>query len=264
MRRASSVLLPSLGPSWHPSDGPGLTAFPTGVMDASERDQTVPKLTGWAGSPGGLWGGGSPSRGAPLWGGQCSSSGCGFSSGCGARCSLDSLGSAVPPMSPSIPWDRARQCRDPLGGAPRIPQEPRDAPAAWPQHVGTQVLGKKSAWELSGDFPVRAGIWEFSALPLVPSFLTHTLLPGSQTALKKATAHTMLFPSAAGAADEIPHPAGDLELALAWERPCQLSHTMGLPWPHTGENHPGSHRCILPWALQGIRPPSLPCISCRC
>lgn len=66
--------------------------------------------------------------------------------------------------------------------------------------------GKESAWELSGDFPGRAGIWEFSALPLLPSFLTHTLLSGSQTALKKATAHTMLFPSPAGAGDEIPHP----------------------------------------------------------
>lgn len=66
MRRASSVLLPSLGPSWHPSDGPGLTAFPTGVMDASERDQTVPKLTGW--EPWGALGRGIPLSWCPTLG----------------------------------------------------------------------------------------------------------------------------------------------------------------------------------------------------
>lgn len=112
--------------------------------------------------------------------------------------------------------------------------------------------GKESAWELSGDFPGRAGIWEFSALPVVPSFLTQTLLPRSQTALKKATAHTMLFPSPEGAGDEIPHPAGDTELALclgkALPGPASWSHTKGLLWPRAEEKDSGSYRCILPWA----------------
>lgn len=100
---------PSLSvPGHSPLDEQGLTrclrdpgVFPTGVIDASKQDQTVPQLKGW--EPWGALGTGFLILWCPtgcLWDKQFSSTGVArglcswgfFSSGCGARWSLELTG----------------------------------------------------------------------------------------------------------------------------------------------------------------------------
>lgn len=165
-----------------------------------------------------------------------------------------SLGFVVPSVPHRVPWDRDSRAETLLEEAHVPPRSQMlwDAPAAWPQHVGMHMLGKKVPGNFLGISQGELQSGNFLPSPFVPSFLTHTLLLGSQTALKKATAHTMLFPSPAGAGDKILHPAGDTELALclgkALPGPASWSHTKGLPQPRAKEKYSGPYRCILPQA----------------
>lgn len=254
--------------------GPG--ALPTGAMGAPNQGQSVPQLRAGLGVLAAL--GGSGERGSPSLGVPLAAFGMGRAAA--LRCPMGCAHGVVSPRGverslwsslgfvghgSGLTGSRGTG----TGSAGTLLEEadvPPGCPALWgctcslASERRNACAGKESAWELSGDFPGTAAIWEFSALPLVPSFLAHTLLPGSQTALKKATAHTMLFPSAAGAGDEIPCPKWGHRISpgpgKGPARPCQLNPHLGAPVATPQERDSGSCRCILPWGCSAERNPS--------
>lgn len=166
----------------------GSRRAPDGAMDASRRDPTVPQLKGWAGGPRGLWGGGIPLPWCPtgcVWDGQCSSigvprelcsRGC-FSSGCGAPWSLELTGICGPSCAPQGPVGQGQAALGPSWRRPMCPPGVRrsgDAPAAWPQHVGMHLLGKRAPGNFLGISQGELGSGNFLPSPFSPpSSLTH-------------------------------------------------------------------------------------------
>lgn len=111
------------------------------------------------------------------WGarGLCSR-GC-FSSGCGAPWSLELTGICGPSCAPQGPVGQGQAALGPSWRRPMCPPGARrsgDAPAAWPQHVGTHVLGKRVPGNFLGISQGELGSGNFLPSPFSPpSSLTH-------------------------------------------------------------------------------------------